>query len=160
MIPEPPLPPEAVTPVLPLRPSLCPAVGCSGTMDVETVMECLEGTGLEAVSCRVCGHRGFRSREGIQTLFGGRHEHVCSYGPSPLTLTIVFSGAALALFRNRGLSPAQAAEYAVQWTLLCGQVAGTVHLILETPALGRCYEHFRRHAQVRGLANRTGCLPS
>ncbi len=87
-------------------------------------MECLEGTGLAAVSCRACGQRGFRSREGIHTLFGGRHEHVCAYGPSTLTLTIVFSGAALAMFRERGLGPAQAAIYAAQWALLGGQVAG------------------------------------
>ena len=67
---------------------------------------------------------------------------VCSYGPSTLTLTIVFSGAALVLFGERGLSPTQAAVYAAQWALLSGQVAGTVHMFLESPALSRCYEHF------------------
>ena len=132
------------TPALQFSNPRCPTVDCAGIMVVDRIMKCLEGTGLEALSCRACGHRGFRSIGGIQTLFGGRHEHVCSYGPSMLTLTIVFSGAALTLFRDRGLSPAQSAIYGAYWALLCGQVAGTVHLFLESPSLSRCYEHYRR----------------
>ena len=119
----------------------CPALGCVTKMARES-LQCLDGTGLEALRCPACGHRGFQSRDGIRILFGGRHEYVCSYGPSTLTLTIVFSGAALVLFGERGLSPTQAAVYAAQWTLLSGQVAGTVHMFLESPALSRCYEHF------------------
>ncbi|MEP7153024.1 MAG: hypothetical protein ABI856_15050 [Nitrospira sp.] len=123
---------------------LCPAIDCDGVMAVEPTMKSLDGTGLESLTCAACGHRGFRSQGGIQTLFGGRHEHVCSYGPSLLTLTVVFSGAALRLFRDRGLNPTEAAVYAAHWTLLSGQVGGTVHLLSETPALTRCYEHFCR----------------
>jgi hypothetical protein len=121
-------------------------------MAVEPEMKSLDGTGLESLACRTCGHRGFRSQGGIQTL-GGRHEHVCSYGPSLLTLTVVFSGAALRLFRDRGLNATEAAVYAAHWTLLSGQVGGTVHLLSETPALARCYEHFcRQMREVRSLA--------
>ena len=123
---------------------LCPAVGCGGAMVAEPAVKSLDGTGLESLTCEACGHRGFRSQSGIQTLFGGRHEHVCSYGPSLLTLTIVFSSAALRLFRDRGLNATEAAVYAAHWILLSGQVGGTVHLLSETPALARCYEHFSR----------------
>ncbi len=123
---------------------LCPAVGCPGAMAAEPEMKSLEGTGLESLTCEACGHRGFRSQGGIQTLFGGRHEHVCSYGPSLLTLTVVFSSVALRLFRDRGLNATEAAVYAAHWTLLLGQVGGTVHLLSETPMLARCYEHFCR----------------
>lgn len=124
----------------------CPALGCGGGMASDP-MQCLDGTGLEALRCPACGHRGFQAQDGIRVLFGGRHEHVISYGPSTLTLTIVFSGAALVLFGERGLSPAQAAVYAAQWALLSGQVAGTVHMFLESPALSRCYEHFCGHSR-------------
>ena len=123
---------------------LCPAVGCDGKMAVEPDMKSLDGTGLESLKCATCGHRGFRSQGGIQTLFGGRHEHLCSYGPSLLTLTVVFSAAALTLFRNRGLNSTEAAIYAAHWTLLTGQLGGTVHLLSETSGLARCYEHFCR----------------
>jgi hypothetical protein len=133
---------------------LCPAVGCEGVMAVEAAMKSLDGTGLESLTCGACGHRGFRSQGGIQTLFGGRHEHVCSYGPSLLTLTVVFSGAALRLFRDRGLNATEAAIYAAHWTLLSGQVGGTVHLLSETPALARCYEHFCQ--QMGGVCSRAG----
>ena len=123
---------------------LCPAVSCGGVMASEPAMKSLDGTGLESLTCGACGHRGFRSQGGIQMLFGGRHEHVCSYGPSLLTLTLVFSGAALRLFRDRGLNATEAAVYAAHWALLSGQVGGTVHLLSETPALTQCYEHFCR----------------
>jgi hypothetical protein len=130
----------------------CPALGCGTIMDRDP-LRCLDGTGLEAFRCPACGHRGFRSKDGIRILFAGQHEHVCSYGPSQLTLTIVFAGAALVLFGERGLSPSQAALYAAEWALLNGQVAGTVHMFLESPALSRCYEHLVRHST-------TGAVPS
>ena len=148
------LTPPLVRPLPRFSALLCPAVGCEGVMAVEPEMKSLDGTGLESLTCRTCGHRGFRSQGGIQTLFGGRHEHVCSYGPSLLTLTIVFSGAALRLFRDRGLNATEAAVYAAHWTLLSGQVGGTVHLLSESPALARCYEHFCR--QMRDALTRTG----
>lgn len=127
----------------------CPATGCGGHMTVDAVMASLEGTGLEALRCPTCGHRGFRAKEGIQILFGVRHEHVCAYGPSRLTITVVSSGAALVRFGKSGLSPSQLAVYAASWALLCGQLAGTVHLLLESPALSSCYAHFLR--QTHGV---------
>jgi hypothetical protein len=50
---------------------------------------------------------------GAQILFGGRHEHVCTYGPSRLTITVVCSRAALVRFGKCGLTPSQVAVYAV-----------------------------------------------
>ena len=102
-------------------------------MALDAEMQPLDGTDLESLRCAGCGHRGFRSQRGIHTLLGGRHEQVCSYGPSLLTLTVVFSGAALTLFRDRGLNPTEAAVYAAHWSLLSGQVRGTVHLLSEPP---------------------------
>jgi hypothetical protein len=122
----------------------CPALGCGAAMESDP-LRCLEGTGLEALRCPACGHRGFHSKGGVRILFAGQHEHVCSYGPSQLTLTIVFAGAALVLFGDRGLSPSQAALYAAEWALLNGQVAGTLYMFLESPALSRCYEYLMRH---------------
>ncbi len=53
----------------------CPASGCVGQMAADVVMASLEGTGLESLRCPRCGHRGFRARDRLQILFGGRHEH-------------------------------------------------------------------------------------
>ena len=128
----------------------CPALGCGAIM-VSDRLRCLDGTGLEALRCPACGQRGFRSKEGIRILFAGQHEHMCSYGPSQLTLTIIFAGAALVLFGGRGLSPSQAALYAGEWALLNGQVAGTVHMFLESPALSRCYEYLVRHRTTESV---------
>jgi hypothetical protein len=125
----------------------CPALGCGALMTSDP-MRCLDGTGLQSFRCPACGHRGFQAREGIHSLFGGHHEHVCGYGPSRLTLTVVFSGGALVLFAERGLNPSEAAKAVCRWALLCGQVAGTVQMFLESPALAQCYEYLVRDSTV------------
>jgi hypothetical protein len=120
-------------------------------------MPTLDGTGLEAWRCVLCGHRGFTPSEGLRALFTGHHEHVYAYGPSPLTLKVVFSDAALALFRDRALRPADAAQMTVRWALLIGQIAGTVSMFLEGSIVARCYEYFTAHegrgseACIKGL---------
>jgi len=60
------------------------------------------------------------------------------------SLNLVFSGTALALFRDRGLSPTQSALYAAHWTLLSGQLAGTIRLFPQSPAFLHCYTHYHR----------------
>lgn len=60
------------------------------------------------------------------------------------SLNLVFSGTALALFLNRGLSPTQSALYAAHWTLLSGQLAGTIRLFLPSPAFLHGYAHYYR----------------
>ena len=103
--------PEPITAGRGLSPA-CPIPRCAGQMGLNAVMPSLDGTGLEALVCAACGHRGFRAKADVQILFGGRHEHVCSYGPSGLTITVVCSGAALARFGECGLSPSQVATAA------------------------------------------------
>lgn len=131
-----------------LRISLCPVANCRGIMTSEQELKLLHGTGLERLCCPVCDHNGFRAVEGIRKLFGGQHEHVCSYGPSLLTLTVLFSGAALALFRDRGFNPTEAALYSAHWALLSGQVAGTVNLLSDTSTRVRCLEYLTRQMNV------------
>lgn len=122
----------------------CPAYGCGGEMTPHP-MPVLDGSGLRVWRCSACRHQGFRAEEGLRLLFGGRHEHVCTYGPSALTLTVIFSGAALVLFRERGLSPSQAALYTAQWALLNGQVTGTLQMFLESAMLARSYEYINTY---------------
>jgi hypothetical protein len=120
-------------------------------------MASLDGTGLETLVCSTCGHQGFRATGEIQILFGGRHEHRCIYGPSRLTITVVCSGAALVNFGERGLCPSQVAISAVSWALLMGQVAGTVHLLLESPVYAPCHEYIIQQQQgMNGLIRRMG----
>ncbi len=133
---------------------LCPVSGCGGPMRPAAVMASLDGTGLEALVCSTCGHQGFRATGGIQILFGGRHEHLCIYGPSRLTITVVCSGAALVQFGERGLSPSQVAVSAVSWALLMGQVAGTVHLLLESPVYAPCHEYILQQEAANAVIRR------
>ena len=94
----------------------------------------------------MCQHRGFRSLEGVQVLFGGRHEYVCGYGPSTTVLTILFSETALSIFLDAYLSPTESALYVAHWALLRGQVAGTVNILADSPQVFACYEHFCRES--------------
>lgn len=123
---------------------LCPRLGCDGRMEPDSTMGSMSGTGLQALGCPACKHLGYRSLEKIRVLFGTRHEHVCSYGPSIRSLTVLFSGTALALFRNEGLCPTQSALYAAYWALLGGQLVGTLRFFPESPAFMRCYTYFQR----------------
>ena len=77
-------------------------------------------------------------------LFATRHEYVCSYGPSPKSLTVVFSSAVLTSLRNKGLCQTQAALFAAQWALLCGQFVGIVRVTPESTAFLRGYSYLQR----------------
>ncbi len=105
----------------------------------------LRNLGLHAVQCEMCCHRGYWPEGPILILFGGQHEQLCSYGPSTVTLKILFSAHALRLFEALRLSCAQSATYATRWALLSGQVSGSVKLNLETPDLVHCYDYINRH---------------
>jgi hypothetical protein len=112
--------------------AVCPEPQCRGTMIVTASPPSIGGTGLQAVWCVRCGHQGFVTTEAIIILFGGQHEHVCSYGPSTLTLTVTFSASALRRLRTWGTSPASSAACVTQWALLHGQLKGTVWVSDET----------------------------
>jgi hypothetical protein len=123
---------------------LCPILDCEGRMQIDSATKCIKDSGLGRVQCRMCQHRGFRSLEGVHVLYGGRHEHVCGYGPSTHALTIRFSETALSLFLDEYLSPTESALYAANWALLSGQVGGTVNMVNDSPQLSGCYGHFCR----------------
>lgn len=126
----------------------CPLRYCDGMMRIHPETERLRRMGLTQVQCHTCHHRGFRSIDGVQVLFGGRHEYVCGYGPSSSVLTIIFSEAALSLFLDTYLSPTEAARYAAYWALLRGHVAGRVNLIADSPLVSECYGHFCREYEA------------
>lgn len=132
---------------------LCPRLGCNGRMEPDPRVGSLADLGLHVLNCPVCRHRGYRPLEDIRVLFGTRHEHICSYGPSIHSLTILFSGDALTTFRNEGLGSTQSALYAANWALLDGQVVGTLRFFLETPAFMRCHAYFR----CQGLRHIADC---
>lgn len=151
---ESPMPRVSVRSMLQDLTPLCPRLGCDGRMQSDSTMGLILGTGLQVLRCSTCKHRGYRSLEGLRVLFGTRHKHVCTYGPSIQSLTVVFSGAALGLFQKEGLCPTQSALYAARWTLLGGQRAGTLHLFSESPAFVQCYTHFQREISAY-LSDRT-----
>lgn len=108
--------------VLSSKPALCPGVSCVGKLELDSRMGSMTAKGLQALVCPVCKHSGYRSLQGIRVLFATRHEHVCNYGPSVQSLTVVFSGAALVSLRDRGLCPTQSATHGctmgiVVWTV-------------------------------------------
>ena len=148
--------------VLSSKPSLCPRVSCVGKLELDSRMGSMTAKGLQALVCPVCKHSGYRSLQGIRVLFATRHEHVCNYGPSVQSLTVVFSGAALVSLRDRGLCPTQSALMAAQWALLCGQLVGTLRVFPDSPALVHCFTHQRGHAhafgQVGVVANVFACV--
>lgn len=126
---------------LPSRPAHCPRVSCVGKLELDSRMRSMTALGLQALVCPVCNHSGYRSLQGIRVLFATRHEHVCNYGPSLRSLTVVFSGTALVSLRERGLCPTQAALMAAQWALLCGQLVGTLRVSPESPAFMHCFTY-------------------
>ena len=137
------LPPRLDT-VLSNTTPLCPVLACGGRMAIESVKKRTKGTGLEQIQCGVCQHRGFRSLGGVHVLFGGRHEYVCGYGPSATVLAICLSETALCCFLDAYLSPTESALYVAHWTLLRGQVAGTVTMDRGSTQFSDCYGHFCR----------------
>src|SRR5688500_5175301 len=136
--------PIRVDTILSVTAPLCPARNCNGRMQIDSAPRRIQGTGLVRVQCGMCQHGGFRSVEGVQVLFGGRHEYVCGYGPSTTVLTILFSETALSIFLDAYLSPTESALYVAHWTLLRGQVAGAVNILADSPQVFACYEHFCR----------------
>lgn len=138
------VPSAKVTSMLHNSTPLCPRLDCAGKMEPDSRMGSMTSLGLCALLCPVCKHSGYRSLEGIRVLFATRHEHVCSYGPSIQSLTVVFSGAALAALQNKGLCPTQSALFAAHWALLCGQLVGTLRVFPGSPAFVHCFTYFQR----------------
>jgi hypothetical protein len=124
---------------------LCPMTHCGQPMEVDSHDGYDARTGLEGMSCRRCGHRGLKAREGLQLLFAGQHEYVFSYGPSPSCLKVVLSAAVLNLFRTHGVTPVRLATHMAEWALLRGQVCGTVRPSGDLLQSG-CYEFCRHQA--------------
>lgn len=145
--------------VLSSKPSLCPRLSCVGKLELDSRMESMTAMGLQALVCPVCKHTGYRSLQGIRVLFATRHEHVCNYGASLQSLTVVFSGAALVSLRDRGLCPTQSALMAAQWALLCGQLVGTLRVFPDSPALVHCFTHVHHEMVNDGLVPSTDVFP-
>ncbi len=98
--------------------------------------------GLEPMVCTLCGHRGFRSREGVLLLFRGGYEFKFSYGPSIHTITIVLSSAAVNLWGTHDVTDDQLAKIAAEWALLCGHTSKQVHLGIPADEFADFYLYF------------------
>ena len=122
---------------------LCPVNKCSGLLKVNLADYDLR-TGLDSLLCEKCGHRGFRSREGVIPLFRGGHEFKFSYGPSTRTLTVVLSSASVNLWGTHGVNEEQLAKLAIEWTLLCGNTKKPVHLGIPAEEFADFYLYFCR----------------
>ena len=122
---------------------ICPINKCSGSLKTDA-----KGydsrTGLELLVCMACGHRGFRSREGVILLFRGGYEFKFSYGPSIQTLTVVLSSAAVNLWASHGVSDDQLAKLAAEWCLLCGNTKKQVHLGIPAEEFADFYLYYCR----------------
>jgi hypothetical protein len=101
-------------------------------------------SGLEALQCGRCGHRGLRAKDGFQVLSTAEHDYLFRYGSSSSFLRVELSSIALDLFGAHGLTPVQMATYVAEWALIMGQVSGTIRLIDNHLALSGCYEYYRR----------------
>ncbi|MBS0168923.1 MAG: hypothetical protein JSR62_01100 [Nitrospira sp.] len=99
-------------------------------------------TGLETWVCSSCGHRGFRSREGVISLFRCGQEFKFSYGPSTHTITVVLSSAAVNLWSTHGVTDEQLAKMAAEWTLLCGNLKKPVTLGISSEEFADFYLYF------------------
>ena len=131
--------------ILSPRSPLCPAPNCHGHMQTQSTHQGPAATGLQALQCTHCGHRGFRPLAEMYVVFGGRHEHVCCYGPSTKhVLNVVFCETALGHFLDAYLSPTESVLYAAYWTLLCGQATGTVNMAAASSTFWQCFGHFSR----------------
>jgi hypothetical protein len=101
-------------------------------------------TGLELLVCPACGHRGFRSREGVILLFRGGYEFKFSYGPSLQTLTVVLSSASVNLWGTHGVTEEHLAKIAAEWSLLRGNTNKRVHLGIPAEEFADFYLYFCR----------------
>lgn len=122
----------------PLR---CPTHKCDGLLRTDA-----SGydpyTGLDVLVCTQCGHRGFRSREGVILLFRGGYEFKFSYGPSLQTITVVLSSASVNLWSTHGVNDEQLAKIAAEWSLLCGNTTKRVHLGIPAEEFADFYLYF------------------
>ena len=122
----------------PLR---CPTHKCDGFLNTD-VSGYDSRTGLEVLVCTQCGHRGFRSREGVILLFRGGYEFKFSYGPSLQTVTVVLSSASVNLWSTHGVNDEQLAKIAAEWSLLCGNTTKRVHLGIPAEEFADFYLYF------------------
>ncbi|MGZ8384006.1 MAG: hypothetical protein ACXWWE_08360, partial [Nitrospira sp.] len=102
-------------------------------------------TSLEGLSCRRCGHRGMKARDGLQLLFARQYEYVFIYGPSLSCLKVLLSTVVVNLFSGEGMTPVRLATHIAEWALLRGQVCGTVRPSGDL-VLSSCYDYCRRQA--------------
>ncbi len=116
----------------------CPAKKCAGLLKASEADYNFR-SGLETWVCEACGHRGFRSREGVIHLFRGGYEFNFSYGPSTQTITVVLSSAAVNLWSTHGVNEERLAKMAAEWTLLCGNTKKSVSLGLPSEEFADFY---------------------
>ena len=125
--------------------TLCPMTHCGLAMELDSSNGYDARTGLEGLSCPRCGHRGMRSRDGVHLLFARDHEYVFRYGPSLSCLKVLLSTVVLNLFNGQGMTPVCLATHIAEWSLLKGQVCGTIRPSGDV-VLSGCYEYCRRQA--------------
>lgn len=133
-VPGPPPPADASAPY-------CPINKCSGRLKTEA-SGYNSRTGLDVMVCTLCGHRGFRSREGVILLFRGGYEFKFSYGPSIQTISIVLSSAAVNLWGTHDVNDDQLAKIAAEWALLCGHTSRQIHLGIPAEEFADFYLYF------------------
>ena len=119
----------------------CPVNTCDGRLKHEASGYDSQ-LGLESMVCPRCGHRGFRSRDGVILLFRGGYEFKFSYGPSVQTITIVLSSAAVNLWGTHNVHEEQLAKIAAEWALLCGRTGNSVHLGIPAEEFADFYLYF------------------
>lgn len=122
---------------------LCPVNKCGGRLSGEGSGYDAD-SGLEQLVCTACGHRGYRSREGVILLFRGGYEYKFSYGPSLHTITVLLSSTSVNLWGTHGVHQDQLAKIAAEWSLLCGRKNQPVHLGIPAEEFADFYLYFCR----------------
>jgi hypothetical protein len=122
---------------------LCPINKCAGRLNGD-ISRYDSRTGLEELVCHLCGHRGFRSRDGAILLFRGGYEYKFSYGPSLQTITVVLSSGAVNLWSTHGVNDDQLAKVAAEWVLLRGYTTKRLHLAIDAEEFADFYLYFCR----------------
>ncbi|MCC2641366.1 MAG: hypothetical protein K0S45_1779 [Nitrospira sp.] len=119
----------------------CPINKCAGRLKGEISGDDPR-TGLEGLVCAICGHRGFRSREGVMLLFRGGYEFKFSYGPSLQTITVLLSSGAVNLWSTHGVKEDQLAKAAAEWVLLQGYTTKRLNLAIDAEEFADFYLYF------------------
>lgn len=122
----------------------CPINKCTGFLRSEASAYDPR-TGLDPLICQTCGHRGFRSREGVLLLFRGGYEFKFTYGPSIQTITIILSSAAVNLWSTHDVTDDRLAKIAAEWALLCGRTGKQIHLGIPAEEFADFYLYFCKH---------------